>query len=106
MSIFQILSKEEEQKFISPPKFDSFAKNYFFKLNNEVLEIITEMKSDSNKILFILMFGYFKVSNRFFEINQDDENGLYVFNRNNFKEFDLSKISSRTIQRYKHIIKL
>ncbi|MEA3227878.1 MAG: Tn3 family transposase [Campylobacterota bacterium] len=106
MSTLQILSKEEEKKFESPPKFDSFAKNYFFKLNNEVLEIITEMKSDSNKILFILMFGYFKISNRFFEINEDDENFMFITNRNNFDSFNFNEVSTRTVQRYKQIIKL
>jgi len=38
MSLLQILSKEEEKKFNAPPKFDSLAKNYFFKLNSELRE--------------------------------------------------------------------
>jgi TnpA family transposase len=105
MSLLQILSKDEEKKFNVPPKFDSFAQNYFFKLNSETIEIISEMKSDSNKILFILMFGYFKVSNRFFEIKEDDENFLNIANRNNFDSFDFKEVSSRTIQRYKQIIR-
>ena len=105
MSLIQILSKDEEKKFNVPPKFDSFAKNYFFKLNSDITEIISEMKSDSNKILFILMFGYFKVSNRFFEIKDEDENYLYIANRNNFDLFNFKEVSSRTIQRYKQIIR-
>ena len=105
MSLIQILSKDEEKKFNMPPKFDSFAKNYFFKLNSDITEIISEMKSDSNKILFILMFGYFKVSNRFFEIKDEDENYLYIANRNNFDLFNFKEVSSRTIQRYKQIIR-
>ncbi len=105
MSALQILSKDEEKNFNTPPKFDTFAKNYFFKLNSDMTKTITEMKSDSNKILFILMFGYFKVSNRFFEIKEDDENYLYIANRNNFDSFDFKEVSSRTIQRYKQIIR-
>ena len=105
MSVFQILSKEEEKNFNAPPKFDSFAKNYFFKLNSDIIGIISEMKNDSNKILFILMFGYFKVSNRFFEIQENDENFSYISNRNNFHSFNFQELSSRTIQRYKKMIK-
>src|SRR5574344_2947367 len=63
------------------------------------------MKSDSNKILFILMFGYFKATHRFFEIQKDDENYLYIANRNNLNIFDFNKVTSRTQQRYKQIIK-
>jgi hypothetical protein len=101
MSVIQILTKDEEKIFELPPSFDSFAKNHFFKLTSGISEIILEMKNDSNKILFILMFGYFKATNRFFEIQNDDENFLYIATRNNFNE-----VTPRTIQRYKQIIKL
>ena len=92
MSVIQILTKDEEKIFELPPSFDSFAKNHFFKLTSGISEIILEMKNDSNKILFILMFGYFKATNRFFEIQNDDENFLYIATRNNFTQ--LSHIDS------------
>jgi len=63
MSILQILTKEEEKNFELPPKFDSLSQNYFFTLTSEISEIISEMKKDSNKILFIFMLGYFKATN-------------------------------------------
>ena len=67
MSVFKILTNEEEKDFELVPKFDSLSQNHFFKLTSGVSESISEMKSDSNKILFILMFGYFKATHRFFE---------------------------------------
>ena len=106
MSVIQILTKDEEKIFELPPSFDSFAKNHFFKLTSGISEIILEMKNDSNKILFILMFGYFKATNRFFEIQNDDENFLYIATRNNFNNFNNNEVTPRTIQRYKQIIKL
>ena len=105
MSVLQILTKEEEKSFESSPKLDSFAKNYFFKLNDDITKTLSEMKTDSNKILFILMYGYFKLSNRFFEIKESDENYLYIANRNNYTDFNYSDVSKRTSQRYKKIIK-
>jgi len=63
------------------------------------------MKNDSNKILFILMFGYFKATNRFFEIQNDDENFTYIATRNNFNSFNYNEVTLRTIQRYKQLIK-
>ena len=106
MSLIQILTKDEEKIFELPPSFDSFAKNHFFKLTSGISEIILEMKNDSNKILFILMFGYFKATHRFFEIQKNDENYLYIANRNNLNIFDFNTVTSRTQQRYKQIIKL
>ena len=77
MSLIQILTKDEEKIFELPPSFDSFAKNHFFKLTSGISEIILEMKNDSNKILFILMFGYFKATitplTKYPKINQHTE---------------------------------
>lgn len=105
MSVFQILTQEEEKKFELPPKFDPLSQNHFFKVTSVVSGIIAEIKSDSNKILFILMYGYFKATNKFFEIQKDDENYLYIANRNNFDSFDFNTITPRTAQRYKQLIK-
>ena len=105
MSVFKILTNEEEKDFELVPKFDSLSQNHFFKLTSGVSESISEMKSDSNKILFILMFGYFKATHRFFEIQKNDENYLYIANRNNLNIFDFNTVTSRTQQRYKQIIK-
>ncbi len=81
-------------KFELAPKFDSLSQNHFFKLTSNISETISEMKSDSNKILFILMFGYFNATYRFFEIQQDNENYLYIANRNNLNIFDFNKVTS------------
>ena len=99
MSVFKILTNEEEKDFELVPKFDSLSQNHFFKLTSGVSESISEMKSDSNKILFILMFGYFKATHRFFEIQKNDENYLYIANRNNLNIFDFNTVTSRTQQR-------
>jgi hypothetical protein len=105
MSVIQILTKEEIKNFELPPKFDLLAKNHFFKMTDALNNITMEMRSDSNKILFILMYGYFKATNKFFEIQKDDENYLYITTRNNFENFDFSTVTPRTIQRYKQLIK-
>ena len=105
MSVFRILTNEEIKNFESPPEFDIVAKNHFFKMTDVLNDITIELKSDSNKILFILMYGYFKATNKFFEIQKDDENYLYIANRNNFEIFDFSAVTPRTIQRYKQLIK-
>ena len=105
MSVLQILTKDEIKNFESAPKFDLFAKNHFFKMTDALNHMTMEMKNDSNKILFILMYGYFKATNKFFDIQRDDENYLYIATRNNFDSFDFRVVTPRTIQRYKQLIK-
>lgn len=105
MSVIQILTNEEIKNFEAPPKFDLFAKSHFFEFSSKLNDTIIEMKSDSNKILFILMFGYFKATNKFFEIQKNDESLSYISTRNNFDSFNLSVVTPRTIQRYKQLIK-
>lgn len=51
------------------------------------------------------MYGYFKATNKFFDIQRDDENYLYIATRNNFDSFDFRVVTPRTIQRYKQLIK-
>ena len=68
MSVLQILTKDEIKNFESAPKFDLLAKNHFFKMTDALNHMTMEMKNDSNKILFILMYGYFKATNKFFDI--------------------------------------
>lgn len=105
MSVLQILTKDEIKNFESAPKFDLLAKNHFFKMTDALNHMTMEMKNDSNKILFILMYGYFKATNKFFDIQRDDENYLYIATRNNFDSFDFRVVTPRTIQRYKQLIK-
>ena len=77
MSVLQILTKDEIKNFESAPKFDLLAKNHFFKMTDALNHMTMEMKNDSNKILFILMYGYFKATNKFFDIGYKPTNGFF-----------------------------
>ena len=79
MSVFKILTNEEEKDFELAPKFDSLSQNHFFKLTSNISETISEMKSNSNKILFILMFGYFKATHRFSKAVFFGNNAEFIF---------------------------
>jgi hypothetical protein len=102
MTPLKILSKDEENIINQIPKFSYQEKEYFFKLPNSILLPIDQ---ESNKALFILMFGYFKATNRFFTIDLDDENLYYVKEYYHFSKIDYISNSPRTIQRYKRLVK-
>lgn len=102
MTPLKILSKDEEKIINQIPKLSYQEREYFFKLPNSLLLPIDQ---ESNKALFILMFGYFKATNRFFTIDLDDENLHYVKEHFHFGNIDYITKSPRTIQRYKKLIK-
>jgi TnpA family transposase len=101
MSIISILSPEEEKAFNKTPKFTFVQKEYYFKLPSAFLHTID---GTSNKIFFTLMYGYFKATNKFFEVNLDDENLLYLL-KEEFKTNISVNIAERTFYRYKKIIR-
>ena len=101
MSIISILSPEEEKAFTKAPKFTFTQKEYYYKLPNSLLHTID---GTSNKIFFTLMYGYFKATNKFFEVNLDDENLLYLSNEK-FRTTVSVNIAERTFYRYKKIIR-
>lgn len=101
MSLISILSTEEEKAFEKSPKFTFAQKEYYFKLPNDLLHTIDDA---SNKILFTLMYGYFKATNKFFEVNLNDENLLYLA-RGKFKTSMPINIARSTLYRYKQMIK-
>ncbi|MBA1420521.1 MAG: Tn3 family transposase [Epsilonproteobacteria bacterium] len=102
MTPLKILSKDEEKLINQAPKFSYQEREYFFKLPNSILLPFDE---ESNKALFILMFGYFKATNRFFTIDLEDENLYYIKEYYHLGKIDYITNSPRTIQRYKKLIK-
>ncbi len=90
-------TKDEIKNFESAPKFDLLAKNHFFKMTDALNHMTMEMKNDSNKILFILMYGYFKATNKFFDIQRDDENYLYIATKKQFPFIRFLGCDSRRI---------
>ena len=104
MTSTQILSKEEEKIFNQKPIFTLSQQKYYFAIPKRLLE---KIDSNHNKIYFVLLFGYFKATNKFFNNLDSDENMEYIAS-------DILKISNwigdntitkTTFHRYKQIIK-
>jgi TnpA family transposase len=104
MTSAQILSKEEEKEFNQKPIFTFKQQKYYFAIPKRLLE---KIDSNHNKIYFVLLYGYFKATNKFFNNFDNDENIEYIAS-------DILKISNlihdnnitkSTLYRYKQIIK-
>ena len=64
MSVLQILTKDEIKTLNQLQNLICLQKS-LFKMTDALNHMTMEMKNDSNKILFILMYGYFKATNKF-----------------------------------------
>ena len=104
MTPLQILSKEEEKTFNQKPVFNSKQQKYYFSIPKNLLE---KIDNDLNQIYFILSYGYFKATNKFFIDLNDDKNLDYIVTNILKISIDMNDISltKSTLYRYQQIIK-
>ena len=66
MSKIRILTAAEQKAFDSPPFFSEEERVEFFMLDDTLHNIIAQLGTPLNRIGFLLQFGYFKATGRFF----------------------------------------
>jgi hypothetical protein len=66
MPILRILSKDEIAVFDSPPKFNRRDQEKYFALDVEIENYLDRIQTPSSKVCFIILYGYFKMTNKFF----------------------------------------
>jgi hypothetical protein len=62
----KILNHKDIEKFDSPPEFYGEERKRFFYLPKGVSELVESFRTTKNKVGFILQFGYFKASKKFY----------------------------------------
>lgn len=66
MPVMQILNALEEEAFESPPYFTSIERKKFFTLPTSLQESFDDLRTPTNKVCFLVAFGYFKARRKFF----------------------------------------
>lgn len=103
----KILSPNEIKEFDNPPTFNSYDRKVYFHLPVWANEFLGELGNDTNKLVFILLTGYFKCSRKFFVTSKFlDKDIVYVIEKFNLKP-DVKKLKSFSrvnFLRYKDII--
>ena len=108
MTSLSILSQKEVNKFNSLPKFNLQQQRYFFSLPKILRNKIDRFENNNNKIIFILLYGYFKASNKFFKIGKiyDSTQDIKLISTlYNFQKQNISHITDRRVQQYQQEIK-
>ncbi len=103
----KILNKSEIEEFESAPNFSASERKKYLYISDWIQSNISDYENNTNKICFVLMFGYFRASKRFPQIKYFAEQDIeYVASRLQIStnDIELSNIPKPTISRYKKII--
>ncbi|CAN5413084.1 hypothetical protein BH20ACI1_BH20ACI1_17560 [soil metagenome] len=106
MPLLKILSNSEISRFDAPPVFNHEERKKFFILPGGLKSVWETLRTDENKILFLLQFGYFHTRQRFFAGHFYPADLRYIsakFNLSSGKEEVLS-YPRPTVSRHQTII--
>jgi hypothetical protein len=70
MSRLSILSNDEITEFDYPPPIPSDTKTLYFRLTKELENKLNMLRTPTNKVGFLLQYGYFKSCKRFFVVSK------------------------------------
>jgi len=106
MPTIKILSKIEEKNLYSLQQFNLKEKEYFFKIPTKLLTKAFSFELEDGKVIFILMYGYFKKFHQFYDISEYKKSDMdYVSIKYGLPIIKNIKITKRRFQQYKNIIK-
>ena len=103
----KIFNQRDRVAFELPPEFNSDERKQFFALPKWANEVVGNLKTSTNKVGFVLQFGYFKAVNKFFGAKKFHRKDVEFIVRRlqcSLEEINLEKYSDATFLRYQEII--
>ena len=70
MSYIKILNSTQKKNFELPPKLSSKQREELLNFSQSVKDYVDSLEKDENKILFIMMYLYFRLSYKFFNFDK------------------------------------
>jgi hypothetical protein len=107
MPHIKILNKNDIKAFDSPPVFNSEDRKKLFYLPKWGRALVESFRTPTNKIGFILQFGYFKAVDRFFTARKFHQNDIeYIAKRLGLglNELDFENYKERSFIRHQELI--
>src|SRR6266511_1555188 len=99
MARMKIFNSLEEEAFENPPVFNSVERKKFFDFPNSIIEFMVTLKTTTNKVCFLVLFGYFKARKKIF----------YTFNKADIEfvserlQIDSKEINIESYTKYSHL---
>lgn len=105
MTQLTILTPTEKRQFDSPPQFTQEDRNRYFFISGQLRSIVSRIGRPENRIGFVLQWGYFCASARFYPTDRFKQRDIaYVKRMFKCPEVDLSKYSGTVVTRHRHRI--
>jgi TnpA family transposase len=103
----KILNNNNSKVFETPPLFNGEERKRFFYLPKWADDLVKVLKTPTNQVGFILQFGYFKATGRFFVARKFRQNDIeFIANKLDFQldELDFNGYKERSLIRHQEII--
>ncbi len=103
----KILNELEKKKFQYPPFLSSDDRKKIFKFTEWELKSISELRTNSNKVGFILLYNYFKEIKKFYmpqHFNKADITYVAKYLNINIRDISFKKHIKNTYMRYRQLI--
>jgi TnpA family transposase len=96
----------EQEAFENPPLFNSADQNKFFEFSLKIISFMKRLKTTTNQVCFLVMFGYFKATKRFFSRKFHQKDISFIAKKYGFvvNQIKLDSYEETTYRRHKKII--
>ena len=81
MPRMRILNTAEQARFEHPPAFNSAERKRYFDFSQSVMDAVQDLRSPANRIGFLLAYGHFRATRRFFSPEQYHERDIAFVSR-------------------------
>ena len=66
MAVLRVLKPNEQKRYEYPPIFDDATRKFYLSFTDDIEAPIKQLRTPTNKVFYLLLYGYFKASNRFY----------------------------------------
>jgi hypothetical protein len=96
----------EQEAFENPPLFNSADQNKFFEFSLKIIRFMKRLKTTTNQVCFLVIFGYFKATKRFFSRKFYQKDISFIAKKYGFvvNQIKLDSYEETTYRRHKKII--
>ena len=81
-----VFTPEEKKSFNSPPQFNSLDRKKYFSFSTGILQIAERLTKSQNRIFFLVTYGYFKATHKFYNKQLQRKDIVYVAEKLGFTE--------------------
>jgi len=100
-----IFTASERKRFDSPPVFNKEERRRYFRVPVDVRKTLSGIRKQSNRVGFLIQFGYFQAAGRFFPVNRFNRRDIaYVRSVFKLESADLGDYSDRMAAHHRNQI--